>query len=252
MRLGPVKVRVPVPGLAVSALRAYGRLTYPIVRTTAEPILRRLFQMHPEGIEHVPRRGAAVITPNHLSFLDPFFVALAINRHVTFIGKAEYWDTWTTRWFFELAGGIPVRREDSALAQGSLRAGIEVLGRGDLLGIFPEGTRSPDGRLYKGKTGAARMALEVGCPVIPAGLVGTEEVLPKDATVPKVTRVQLRFGRPMTVPEEAREDAQLLRAFTDDLMNRIAALTGQTYRHRYAYRKRMRSVDAPVAVTFGG
>src|SRR5918997_888107 len=102
MKIGPLKIPVKVPDIAVSALRAYGRLTYPIVRTAAEPTLRRMFQMHPEGLEHVPREGPAIITPNHLSFLDPFFVALAISRHITFIGKAEYWDTWTTRWFFEL------------------------------------------------------------------------------------------------------------------------------------------------------
>jgi len=232
--------------IATSALRLYGRVTYPIVRTAAEPTLRRLFEMHPEGLEHIPRTGAAILAPNHLSFVDPICVALTVPRRITFIGKAEYTDSWITRWFMEIGGVIPVRREDSAKAAGSLERGAEILRNGELLGIFPEGTRSPDRRLYKGKTGAARMAMQVGCPVIPVGLIGTEKVLPKDAKIPKLTRVQVKFGRPMVVPYEAHEDAHILRTFTDDLMHRIAELTGQTYRHRYSYNKRIAPVDAPV------
>ena len=253
MKIGPVKIGVPrvdVPKAAVSALRLYGRVTYPIVRTAAEPVLRRMFEMHPEGLEHVPRYGPAILAPNHLSFVDPMCVALTVPRRIIFIGKAEYVDSWVTRWFMEMGGVIPVRREDSEKAQGSLMAGVRVLEQGELLGIFPEGTRSPDGRLYKGKTGAARMALEVGCPIVPTGLVGTEKVLPKDAMVPKRTRVLVKFGRPMLVPREAAHDAHVLRTFTDDLMHQIAALTGQTYRHRYSYQKRLKSVDAPVAATY--
>ncbi len=250
MKVGPLKI--DLPGAAVAALRLYGRVTYPIVRTAAEPMLRRMFQMHPEGLEHVPRTGAAIIAPNHLSFIDPLCIALTVPRRITFIGKAEYVDSWVTRWFMEMGGVIPVRREDSAKAQGSLDAGARVLEQGELLGIFPEGTRSPDGRLFKGKTGAARMALRVGCPLIPTGVVGTEKVLPKDAKVPTMTRVDVRFGRPMFVPKEATEDPHVLRTFTDDLMHEIAALSGQTYRHRYAYQKRLGSVEAPVSAAFGG
>lgn len=242
--------RLDLGDAAVSALRLYGRVTYPVVRTVAEPALRRMFSMHPDGVEHVPRRGPAILAPNHLSFIDPICVALNVPRRITFIGKAEYSDSWLTRWFMEMGGVIPVRREDSAKAQTSLGLGAEVLRAGELLGIFPEGTRSPDGRLYKGKTGAARMALAVGCPVIPVGLVGTEKVLPKDAKVPKLTPVHVRFGKAMTVPDGAGEDAGVLREFTDTLMGEIARLTGQTYRHRYSYTKRAGSVDAPVAIAF--
>jgi 1-acyl-sn-glycerol-3-phosphate acyltransferase len=245
-----VKRRLDLGDAALSAMRLYGRIAYPVVRTVAEPALRRVFSMHPEGVEHVPREGPAILAPNHLSFVDPICVALIVPRRITFIGKAEYTDSWVTRWFMEVGGVIPVRREDSAKARTSLERGADVLRSGELLGIFPEGTRSPDGRLYKGKTGAARMALEVGCPVIPVGLVGTEKVLPKDAKVPKVTPVQVSFGRPMCVPEEAREDAHLLRTFTDQVMHEIAKMTGQVYRHRYSYTKRMGSVHAPVAITF--
>src|SRR5439155_19547785 len=137
----------------------YGRVMYPFVRGAAEPALRQLFQLHPEGVEHVPSVGPAIITPNHLGLLDPLFVVLAVPRRVVFIGKAEYWDAWQTRWLMEMAGGVPVRRDDSIKAKGSLESGGAILGGGELLGIFPEGTRSPDGRLFKGRTGAARMAL---------------------------------------------------------------------------------------------
>ncbi len=242
--------RIDLGDAATTALRLYGRITYPVVRTVAEPALRRMFSMHPDGLEHVPRSGPAILAPNHLSFVDPICIALTVPRRITFIGKAEYTDSWVTRWFMEMGGVIPVRREDSAKAQGSLGRGTEVLRAGELLGIFPEGTRSPDGRLYKGKTGAARMALEVGCPVIPVGLTGTEKVLPKDAKVPTLTPVHVSYAKPMMVPESAREDAHVLREFTDAVMQEIAKMTGQTYRHRYSYTKRVGSVDPPVGISF--
>ncbi|MEX2393581.1 MAG: lysophospholipid acyltransferase family protein, partial [Actinomycetota bacterium] len=139
-------MRFPSP--LSSALRLYGRVTYPIVRAAVEPALRQAFRMHPEGLEHIPRKGPAIICPNHLGLLDPLFIAMAVPRQVAFIGKAEYWNAWQTRWLMEMAGGIPVDRDDSIKASGSLDAGAEVLRRGGLLGIFPEGTRSPDGRLF--------------------------------------------------------------------------------------------------------
>lgn len=232
--------------LAVSGLRAYGRVLYPWTQLTAAPAVRRLFSLDVTGKEFVPRFGAAIIAPNHLSFLDPFFIVLTTWRHVTFLGKAEYAGSWTTRWFMELGGVIPVDRDDALRAQGSLNAGVAVLRQRRLLGIFPEGTRSPDGRLYKGKTGFARMALEVGCPVVPTGLIGTRDVLPKDAKMPKRTPVSVRFGAPRWVPPEAREDARVLREFADGVMHEIARLTGQEYRHRYAYQKRMAYASAPT------
>jgi 1-acyl-sn-glycerol-3-phosphate acyltransferase len=236
--------------LGIQALRAYGRALYPAMHLTAAPAVRRMFDIHVDGRRHVPRKGPAIIAPNHLSFLDPLFIVLVLPRRVTFLGKAEYSSSWVTRWWFELAGAIPVDRDDARRASGSLNAGMEVLRNGELLGIFPEGTRSPDGRLYKGKTGVARMALEVGCPVIPTGLTGTAEVLPKDAKVPKRHRVTVRFGEPRTVPEGAKEDAHLLRVFVDEVMQDIATLTGQTYRNRYAYQKRSGSASFDLAGMF--
>jgi 1-acyl-sn-glycerol-3-phosphate acyltransferase len=228
-------------------LRAYGRLAYGVTKMTAGPVLRGLYNVKVTGAENIPRSGPAIITPNHLSFIDPFFVALTCPRHVVFIGKAEYWDDWRTRVFFELAGGIPVRREDGLAAQSSLAAGVAVLRTGGVMGIFPEGTRTPDGRLFKGKTGAARMALEVGCPVIPTGLIGTRELLPKDAKIPNLgPTVSVKYGRPMRVPPEAQSDARALRVFTDELMHAIRELSGQVYRHRYAYTKRSGQPASPV------
>ncbi|HYZ91905.1 MAG TPA: lysophospholipid acyltransferase family protein [Actinomycetota bacterium] len=219
-------------------LRWYGRMVYGAAKMTAGPVLRRLYNVRLEGVEAIPPNGAAIIAPNHLSLLDPFFITLVVPRFITFIGKAEYFDAWQTRMLMEMAGVIPVRREDPS--QSSLEAGKSVLEAGNLLGIFPEGTRSPDGRLYKGKTGAARMAAEVGCPVLPTGLIGTAQVMPKEAKLPGLgPRVTVKFGKPMSVPPEGREDGRVLREFTDDLMGEIAGLSGQEYRHRYAYTKRV-------------
>lgn len=218
-------------------LRWYGRVAYGAAKMTAGPALRRLYNVRLEGVEAVPPDGPAIITPNHLSVIDPFFITLVVPRFITFIGKAEYFDSWQTRVFMEIGGVIPVRREDPS--ESSLESGKRVLESGNLLGIFPEGTRSPDGRLYKGKTGAARMAVDVGCPVIPTGLIGTRHVMPKHAKVPGLgPRVTVKFGRPMMVPPEGKQDRRVLRVFTDELMEEIARLTGQEYRHRYAYTKR--------------
>lgn len=213
-------------------------MVYGAAKFTAGPALRRLYNVHLQGVEAIPPDGPAILAPNHLSVIDPFFVTLVAPRFVTFIGKAEYFDSWQTRVFMEMGGVIPVRREDPA--ESSLESGKRVLSAGNLLGIFPEGTRSPDGRLYKGKTGAARMAVDVGCPIVPTGLIGTRHVMPKHAKVPGLgPRVSVKFGRPMTVPPEGREDPRVLRVFTDELMQEIQRLTGQEYRHRYAYTKRV-------------
>ena len=234
-----------LPGAGL--IRAYGRFLQRTAKIATGPAMRWMFGVDVEGLDRVPRRGPAIIAPNHLSFIDPLAVTLVVHRDITYIGKAEYTDSWSTRWFMELGGVIPVRREDAVAAEGSLEAGIRVLRSGKLLGIFPEGTRSPDGRLYKGKTGAARMAAIVGCPIIPTGIRGTEAVLPKDAKMPKIgVRVSVKFGKPMRVPPGGVDDRGILRQFTDDLMQEIAKLSGQTYRHRYSYTKKL-GQPGPVA-----
>ncbi|MEX0875382.1 MAG: lysophospholipid acyltransferase family protein [Actinomycetota bacterium] len=239
----PQSSQLPGAGL----IRAYGRFLQRSAKIATGPAMRWMFGVDVEGLDRVPRRGPAIIAPNHLSFIDPLAVTLVVPRDVTYIGKAEYTDSWSTRWFMELGGVIPVRREDAVAAEGSLAVGVDVLQAGHLLGIFPEGTRSPDGRIYKGKTGAARMAAIVGCPIIPTGIRGTQDVLPKDAKMPKIgVRVSVKFGQPMRVPEGGSEDRGVLRALTDDLMQEIARLSGQEYRHRYSYTKKL-GQPGPVA-----
>jgi 1-acyl-sn-glycerol-3-phosphate acyltransferase len=209
--------------------------------------MRRLYQVRVEGLENLPAQGAAIVAANHISFVDSLFIPLVLPRRVTYLAKAEYWDSWKTRWFFETVGQIPVRRHDSEKAQAALDAGLRVLNEGGLLGIYPEGTRSPDGRLYRGKTGVARMAVHAGCPVIPVGLVGTREIMPKEAKLPRRRGVvHVRFGRPMSVTQEQVDaDPLTLRSFTDALMFQIMRLTGQDYVGAYADRKPRPDGDRP-------
>lgn len=214
----------------------YSRTAYRAIKAVVGGVMNRSYRIVIDGLPNVPVRGPAIVAANHLSFLDSFFIPLVIPRRVTYLAKAEYWDTWKTRWFFEAVGQIPVRRQDSEKAQAALEAGMRVLGAGGLLGIYPEGTRSPDGRLYKGKTGVARMAAEANCPVIPVGLLGTDRVMPKERKLPKFGgAVGVRFGAPMRITAaEASDDPMALRTFTDALMYEIRQLSGQDYTGTYA------------------
>src|SRR5439155_3315538 len=161
------------------------------------PILRLRYRPKAIGLENIPK-GPAIIAANHQSFLDDVLLPLVVpHRKVVFLGKEEYFRKWYLRWFFKGAGVIPVRREQSSASQAALDAGVGALREGKLIGIFPEGTRSPDGRLYRGKTGVARMALEAGVPVIPVAIVGTFEAMPYDQKLPKAGRVEIRFGKPL-------------------------------------------------------
>ncbi|MGH2760801.1 MAG: lysophospholipid acyltransferase family protein [Actinomycetota bacterium] len=217
----------------------YGRGAYRVVRGVVGGVMNRLYRVKVEGLENVPDHGRGIVAANHISFLDSFFIPLVIPRRVTYLAKAEYWDSWKTRWFFDLVGQIPVRRQDAEKAQAALDAGLQVLGRDGLLGIYPEGTRSPDGCLYRGKTGVARMAVQAETPVIPVGLVGTREIMPKDAKLPsRGGEVTVRFGEPMRIAQDVvDEDPLALRSFVDGLMYEICRLSGQDYRDEYADRK---------------
>jgi 1-acyl-sn-glycerol-3-phosphate acyltransferase len=226
------RVREPVEQL----FPAYSRAAYRAIKATLGTAMRRLYRVNIEGLENVPESGSGIVAANHISFIDSLFIPLVIPRRVTYLAKAEYWDSWKTRWFFNLVGQIPVRRDDSAKAQAALEAGQRVLGNDGLLGIYPEGTRSPDGRLYRGKTGVARMAADLGAPVIPVGLVGTREIMPKEAKFPRTRGdVAIRFGKPMSISKGAAEgDPLALRAFVDGLMYEICSLSGQDYTDEYA------------------
>lgn len=216
---------------------------YWVIKAILKPILKLVYRIRIEGLENVPKGGPAIIAANHLSFLDSFFIPLSVpRRKVTYLAKADYFKSWKTAWFFNMVGQIPTEREGGAKSQRSLDVALGVLKEGKLLGIYPEGTRSPDGYLHRGRTGVARLALTAGAPVIPCGLVGTDKVQPKDAKFPRITgrpTVHVRFGTPIDVKRyEGREtDRLVLRSVTDELMYEIMQLSGQEYVDEYASRK---------------
>ncbi|MBI3685807.1 MAG: 1-acyl-sn-glycerol-3-phosphate acyltransferase [Actinobacteria bacterium] len=206
------------------------------------PWLRLLFRITVEGEEHIPRSGAAILAGNHLSFSDSFFTPLRVHRRMTFLAKAEYF-TGTgpkgvlSRWFFSSAGQVAIDRTSGSAARDALETGKRVLQQGKLLGIYPEGTRSPDGRLYRGKTGVARMALESGAPVIPVAMIGSDTVQPPGKLLPKFGgRITIRFGRPLDFSryEGMAGDRFVERSVTDEIMYELMSLSGQEYVDVYA------------------
>jgi 1-acyl-sn-glycerol-3-phosphate acyltransferase len=212
------------------------------------PLLRSMYRPKAIGIENIPREGPAILASNHQSFLDDLLLPLLIPKRKTiFLAKADYFDKWYLRWFFKGANVIPVRREVKSASEAALRAGVDQLRKGELLGIFPEGTRSPDGRLYRGKTGVARMALEAQVPVVPVAIMGTFEAMPYDSKRPKLGRVEIRFGKPLTFERhyDTPTDRFVLRSVTDEVMYEIMLLSGQEYVDDYAS-KIKRSVELQV------
>ena len=215
----------------------YNLLKYVLV----EPLLRLLFRPRIEGIGHVPKSGAAIIAGNHLSFADHFLMPSILNRRVTFLAKAEYFNGpglkgRLTAAFFRSMGQIPVDRSGKEAGRAAIDAGVGALRKGDLLGIYPEGTRSHDGRLYKGKVGVAVMALTAQVPVIPCVMVGTFEAQPPGRILPRPHRVAVRFGEPLDFSRYAglKEERAILRAVTDEIMYAILSLSEQEYVDRYA------------------
>ncbi len=220
------------------------------LRSAVQPIARRAWRFELSGFERLPGTGAAILCPNHISFLDSALLIILSPRNISFIGKSEYMDSWKTRWFFPKVGMIPVDRSGGEKSHAALDAAERVLRRGELFGIFPEGTRSRDGMLYKGHTGAARLALKVGCPIFPVGIVGTREIQPPDAPVPRLGgRVRISIGRPIDVSRytDRGSDPMVLREITDELMFEIRELTGQQYRNTYATKKRTETIVAETA-----
>jgi 1-acyl-sn-glycerol-3-phosphate acyltransferase len=177
---------------------------------------------------------------NHVSFCDSIFLPLVFRRRITFVAKAEYFDDPKTAWFFRAVGQIPIRREGGSASQRALETAREVLERGGVFGIYPEGTRSPDGRLYKGHTGIARLALQTNTPIIPVAMVGTREAQPIGQVKPNFFMpITVRFGRPIEVEHLAgqADDRHVLRSITDEVMFELRELSGQEYVNQYAKRK---------------
>ncbi|HEX6917508.1 MAG TPA: 1-acyl-sn-glycerol-3-phosphate acyltransferase [Phycicoccus sp.] len=205
------------------------------------PILRLLFRPWVEGEENIPETGAAIFASNHLSFSDSIFLPLVVPRRMTFLAKSDYFTGEglkgrLTAWFFRGVGQLPIDRSGGRASEAALRSGLKVLGRGELLGLYPEGTRSPDGRLYKGRTGVARMALEAGVPVIPVAMIGTDKAQPTGRKIPKLVRIGIRIGTPLDFSryEGMEGDRFVLRSVTDEIMYALMELSGQEYVDMYA------------------
>ncbi|HLL64539.1 MAG TPA: lysophospholipid acyltransferase family protein [Micromonosporaceae bacterium] len=205
------------------------------------PWLRLIFRPQVEGAQYVPDDGPAIIASNHLSFADSIFMPLVVKQKVTFPAKAEYF-TGTglkgrlIRMFFVGTGQIPIDRSGGRAAQAALDAGLAILRGGGMFGIYPEGTRSPDGRLYRGKTGVARLALESGAPVIPVAMLNTDEIQPPGKLMPKIRRVRIRFGPPLDFARYGglTGDRFIERAVTDEIMYELMVLSGREYIDVYA------------------
>lgn len=226
---------------------------YWLAKAILKPPLLAIYRIRTRGLENVPKKGPAIIAANHLSFLDSFFIPLVVKRRkVTYLAKADYFTNWKTAWFFKMCGQIPTERSGGKKSQQSLDVALEVLQEGKLLGIYPEGTRSPDGFLHRGRTGVARLALTAGVPVIPCGLVGTEAVMPKAAKFPRMRgqlKVEVRYGKPLDFSRyKGRErDRFVLRSVTDEIMYEIMQLSNQEYKDEYAARARkVPSPEEPV------
>jgi 1-acyl-sn-glycerol-3-phosphate acyltransferase len=220
------------------------------------PGLKVYYRPWVEGEENVPETGAAILASNHLSFSDSVFLPLMLKRKVVFLGKAEYFTGKgvkgaATRQFMTSIGTIPVHRGGGRASEAALRTGLQVLSNGELLGIYPEGTRSADGRLYRGKTGVARLAIESGAPIIPVAMVGTDIAQPVGQKVPSRVDVGMRIGAPIHATEYIgkQEDREALRELTDHVMQAIQALSGQEYvdRDSAQYKRELEKQDRSQA-----
>lgn len=220
------------------------------------PIVKAIFRPWIIGAENIPPTGGAILASNHLSVADSVFLPLMIERPMTFLAKAEYFTGkglkgWATKWFMKGTGQIPIDRSGGSASEAALNTALQVLGRDDLLGIYPEGTRSPDGILYRGRTGIARMAMEAKVPVIPVVMVDTDTMMPIGRSIPRVMRVGMVIGKPLDFSryEGMENDRYVLRSVTDEIMVALQQLGQQKYRDVYAssVKKQRSSMDDAVS-----
>ena len=207
----------------------------------AGPLLRGIFRPWVSGTENIPANGGVLLASNHLSFVDSIFLPLIIERNMVFLAKSEYFTGkglkgWLTKMFFIGTGMLPIDRSGGKASEASLNTGLRVLAEGQILGIYPEGTRSPDGKMYRGRTGVARMILEAGVPVVPVAMIDTEKVMPIGSKWPKLRRIGIIFGEPLDFSrfEGMEGDRFILRAVTDEIMYELAGLSQQEYVDVYA------------------
>ncbi|MGI9643711.1 MAG: lysophospholipid acyltransferase family protein [Ilumatobacteraceae bacterium] len=223
------------------------------VRSIAGPVVTRLWTINQTGYDRLPTEGPAILCPNHISFVDSMFLMFTVSRNISFVGKAEYMDSWKTKFLFPAMGMIPIDRSGGEKSATALDAAEGVLNRGELFGIFPEGTRSRNGKLHKGRTGAARLAMKIGCPIYPVGIVGTDEIQPPDAKAPKLRRsCEISIGRPVRPERYTSRGSEHLawRSMMDEVMFEIREMTGQEYVNTYAGAEA--ETEPTVAARVGG
>jgi 1-acyl-sn-glycerol-3-phosphate acyltransferase len=213
-------------------------VVYQALKSFLIPILTLLFRPKVTGLRNVPQSGPVIIASNHLSFSDSIFMPLVVPRKVTFLAKSEYFTSPGIKGFikkitFIALGQVPVDRSGGRRSEAALLTGLDLLASGACMGIYPEGTRSPDGKLYKGRTGIARMAIESGAAIVPVAMFNTAEIQPTGKVVPKVQRVEMIFGEPLYYTGDT-SDLKVLREITDEIMNKIQELSGQEYVDMYA------------------
>jgi 1-acyl-sn-glycerol-3-phosphate acyltransferase len=213
-------------------------------------VMRVLFRPRVEGADSIPGSGPVILAGNHVTFIDSMFLSLIVKRQVYFIGKEEYVTGRGVKgrlmaWFFTTVGMIPVDRDGGHGGVAALMTGKRVLEEGKVFGIYPEGTRSPDGRLYRGRTGIARLALMTGAPVVPFAMIGTDRVQPGGSGMPRISRVTVRFGKPLGFAryEGMDRDRYVLRAVTDEVMSHVMRLSGQEYVDVYATKAKALAAD---------
>jgi 1-acyl-sn-glycerol-3-phosphate acyltransferase len=214
---------------------------YWVVKLILTPVLRVCFRPWVDGGEHIPATGPAILASNHLSFSDSFFLPLVVPRKITFLAKSDYFTGKgvkgkLTKGFFAGVGQVPIDRSGGSASDAALSTGMRVLSSGKLLGLYPEGTRSPDGRLYRGKTGIARMALKSGVPVIPIAMINTDVVQPTGKKIPRLGRIGIKVGQPLDFSRYAgmEDDRFVLRSITDEIMYELMTLSNQEYVDTYA------------------
>jgi 1-acyl-sn-glycerol-3-phosphate acyltransferase len=207
----------------------------------AGPILKTVFRPWVTGHENIPKSGGVIMASNHLSFIDSVFLPLIMDRRISFLAKSDYYTArgpkgWFIKNFLTATGMLPIDRSGGKASEASLQTGLGVLAKGEVLGIYPEGTRSPDGKLYRGRTGVARMILEGGVPVVPVAMIDTDKVMPIGQRIPKVRRIGIVIGEPLDFSrfEGMEGDRFILRSITDEIMYELDRLSGQEYVDVYA------------------
>ena len=207
----------------------------------AGPLLKTVFRPWIVGLDNIPKTGGVILASNHLSFIDSIFLPLLIDRRIYFLAKSDYFTgkgikNWAVKHFLLGTGMLPIDRSGGKASEASLNTGLDVVAKGNVLGIYPEGTRSPDGKMYRGRTGVARMILEGHVPVVPVAMVDTEKVMPIGSKIPKVRRIGVIFGEPLDFSrfEGLEGDRFILRAITDEIMYELSRISGQEYVDVYA------------------